>query len=135
MAGTKVLVAEDDKINRTLLLKMLRDLGFEVITAANGFDAVETYRRECPPVIVMDVQMPILDGIEATERIREIERSHCRNASFIVALTADIMPENRENCLRAGMNSYLNKPIRKTDLSLILRGRKGEVKGTEVIPK
>lgn len=135
LAGTKVLVAEDDKINRALLLKMLRDLGFEVITAANGFDAVETYRRECPPVIVMDVQMPILDGIEATERIREIERSHCRNASFIVALTADIMPENRENCLRAGMNAYLNKPIKKTDLSLILRGWKGEVQGTAVIPK
>lgn len=136
-AGLKVLVAEDDKINRALLLKMLRDLGYEVITAVNGFDAVETYRRESPSVIVMDVQMPILDGIEATERIREFERSSHKTACYIIALTADIMPENRENCLRAGMNAYLNKPIKKAGLSLILRGRKNEgaMNGAEVMPK
>lgn len=117
----KVLVAEDDRINRALLQKVLRDLDYEVVTAANGFEAVETFCRESPAFIVMDVQMPILDGIEATQRIREIERMNKKEPCFIVALTADIMPENRENCLRAGMNAYLNKPVKKAELSLILR--------------
>lgn len=120
----KVLVAEDDKINRALLQKMLRDLGYEVITAVNGFEAVEVFFRESPAYVVMDIQMPILDGIEATERIREIERMNKKEPCFIVALTADIMPENRENCLRAGMNAYLNKPVKKSDLSHALRSRK-----------
>lgn len=120
----KVLVAEDDKINRALLQKMLRDLGYEVVVAVNGFEAVEVFCRESPACIVMDIQMPILDGIEAAGRIREIERMNKKAPCFIVALTADIMPENRENCLRAGMNAYLNKPVKKADLSLALRSRK-----------
>jgi two-component system sensor histidine kinase/response regulator len=123
-AGVKVLVVEDDKINRALLLRMLRDLGYKVVTAVNGSDAVEAFRHESPALIVMDVQMPVLDGIEATERIREFERVNRIAPCFIVALTADIMPENRENCMRAGMNAYLNKPIKKADLSQILRARK-----------
>ena len=121
--GGKILVAEDDKINLALLLRMVGSWGYEVVTATNGMEAVEVFCTQAPAFVIMDIQMPILDGIEATEQIREIERKHGLTPCYIVALTADIMPENRENCLRAGMNAYLNKPLKKTDLAALLRSK------------
>ena len=113
----KILVAEDDRINLRLLLKLLQSMGHEVITARNGAEAVRVFTEQAPDCILMDVQMPELDGIDATRQIREIERLNGLTPTFIIALTANVMPENRESCLTAGMNEYLNKPIKKHDIA------------------
>jgi two-component system sensor histidine kinase/response regulator len=125
LPGGKILIAEDDKINRALLLSMLRNTGYEVILAGNGREAIELFARTRPDCVIMDVQMPVMDGIEAARKLREIERAEDRKPSYIVALTADIMPENRENCLAAGMNGYLNKPVKKAELAAVLEAAEG----------
>ncbi|MEO6055004.1 MAG: PAS domain-containing protein [Chthoniobacterales bacterium] len=118
---TKILVAEDDRINLKLILNLLRSMGYEAVTANNGAEAVRIFLEESPDCVFMDVQMPELDGIEATRRIREIEQEKGSSPTFIMAFTADVMPENRKNCFAAGMNGYLNKPIKKQEVADALR--------------
>lgn len=107
-----ILVVEDDKINLKLMLSMLRKLGYEPFSAANGIEAVALCLREHPACIFMDVQMPGMSGIEAARKIREYESSRGLPTAYISALTANIQPENYEQCKKAGMNAYLNKPVR-----------------------
>ncbi len=117
----RVLVVEDDKVNLKLILILMRRLGYEPLSATNGREAVELQRREHPDCILMDLQMPEMDGIEATQKIRAEERaSPGDNPAFISALTANIFPADRQRCLDAGMNGYLNKPVRLADLAGIL---------------
>jgi two-component system sensor histidine kinase/response regulator len=120
LPGGKILIVEDDKINRALLLSMLRNTGYEVAVAMNGQEAISLFTRMRPDCVIMDVQMPVMDGIEAARKLRQIEQAEDRTPSYIVALTADIMPENRENCLAAGMDGYLNKPVKKAELAAVL---------------
>jgi len=108
----RILVVEDDRVNLKLIVKMLGRLGYEPLAAANGADAIALYERELPDCILMDVQMPGMDGIEATRRIRTMERSRSLPHAFISALTANILPEDRQRCLEAGMDAYLNKPVK-----------------------
>lgn len=116
----KLLIAEDNRITRALLLRMAREWPVEVFVASDGAEAVEMFRKEQPACIIMDVQMPVMDGIEATKLIREIEKAEKRPPAYIVALTADVMPENRAGCMEAGMDAYLNKPVNKTELAAAL---------------
>jgi PAS domain S-box-containing protein len=105
----KVLVVEDDPINRKLITILVRRLGYEPLIARNGREAVEVARRDHPDCILMDIQMPEMDGIEATRAIRRFENG---SAAYISAVTAHILPADRQHCFDAGMDGYLNKPIK-----------------------
>jgi PAS domain S-box-containing protein len=108
--GLRVLLAEDHPTNQELALAVLRRRGHRVELAPNGRIAVERYRQQPFDVVLMDVQMPEMDGIEATARIRELEKSSGRHIR-IVALTAHALAGDRERLLAAGMDDYLAKPF------------------------
>ncbi|WP_295436790.1 response regulator [uncultured Thiodictyon sp.] len=110
----RVLLAEDNSINRKVASSMVRKLGVEVDTAENGEEAAVRCRTIDYDLILMDCQMPILDGFAATRRIRALDGAH---RPTIVALTANAMESDRESCLAAGMDDYISKPFRLTDLS------------------
>lgn len=116
----KILVAEDDAINLKLTLTLLGKLGYKAVSAKNGREAVEQFARELPTCILMDLQMPEMDGIEATLAIREMERSVGRRPVHIVALTANTDAGDRQRCLAAGMSVHVNKPIRRERLCELL---------------
>ena len=111
----RVLVAEDNPVNQTLVSRMLEKLGHNVRVANNGKEAIQCAQDEDFDLILMDVQMPEMDGIEATTEIRAAEGSTGKHVP-IVAVTAHVMKGDRERCLRAGMDGYLSKPIRVEDL-------------------
>jgi CheY-like chemotaxis protein/HPt (histidine-containing phosphotransfer) domain-containing protein len=105
----RILIAEDNELNQKLALGLLAKLGYEADLVKTGAEAVEAVEREEYDVVLMDVQMPELDGLEATRRIRQ---SRPRGDPRIVAMTANALREHREACLAAGMDDYLAKPIR-----------------------
>ena len=107
----RVLLAEDNPTNQFVLLKLLRDLGVSVDLAENGRDAVDLLRERPYDLVLMDVQMPEMDGLAATRAIRELPE---REGTPIVALTANAFTDDRERCLKAGMNGFLPKPIDPT---------------------
>ncbi len=117
--GTHVLVVEDMKVNLMLLTKILEKHGCEVSSAANGREAVEKISKNHYDIVFMDCQMPEMDGFEATRNIREQEAPR-RHHTTIVALTADAMTGDREKCLGAGMDDYLNKPLRAEQITAML---------------
>lgn len=107
--GIRILIAEDNLINQKLVLQLLKRQGHHVDVAANGEEAVELFRRSPYPLVLMDAQMPEMDGYEATRVIRSLERGEQR--AIIIALTANVMSGDRDRCLEAGMDDYLPKPI------------------------
>jgi Signal transduction histidine kinase len=107
----RVLVAEDNALNRRLTAAVLKRLGHEAIFAHDGAQAVEHVRRDRFDVVLMDLQMPEMDGITATSLIRSDEKKHARARLPIIALTADAMEADRERCFQAGMDDYLVKPL------------------------
>jgi PAS domain S-box-containing protein len=114
----RLLVAEDNAVNRQLAVALLAKLGYEADVVENGREALDALERVTYDVVLMDVQMPELDGLEATRRIRERFRS--THGPTIVAMTANAMEGDREDCLAAGMDDYLSKPIRLEELSRAL---------------
>lgn len=116
----RIIVAEDDQTSLKLIQRILKLFGYEVFSATNGKEAVLAYETHKPDLILMDLQMPEMDGIAATRRIRSLEESDGETKCFISALTANIVPEDRDRCFAAGMNSYLNKPIKKDQLVQLL---------------
>jgi signal transduction histidine kinase/DNA-binding response OmpR family regulator len=119
LCGAQILLAEDEPINRVLTETLLRQAGVEVTAVENGQLAVREAKKGCYDVILMDVQMPVMDGLEATRKIRDHERQHGGH-QCIIALTALAMHGDREKCLQAGMDDYLTKPVEKSDLIDIL---------------
>jgi len=113
----RVLIAEDNPLNQRVSQRMVQRLGYEVAVVENGREAVEAVEREEFDVVLMDCQMPELDGYEATEAIRGLGE---RGAVSIVALTANAMDGDRQRCLDAGMDDYLTKPIQVDDLERAL---------------
>jgi signal transduction histidine kinase/CheY-like chemotaxis protein len=111
----RILVAEDNAVNQKLAAAMLKRMGHEVVLASNGAEAVQKWREGTFDIILMDVQMPELDGLEATRRIRAEEQSGGRHIR-IVALTAHAMGGDRDLCLTAGMDDYISKPISSDSL-------------------
>ena len=117
----RILVAEDDRVNLKLILTMIRKFGYQPLAAQDGETAVETFRREQIDCVLMDLQMPGMDGIEATVQVREFEKfSNREQPAYITALTANTVPEDQRRCFEAGMNDYLNKPIRHEQLAALL---------------
>ena len=114
-AGMRVLVAEDNKVNQVVVKQMLEKLGCRVDAVANGLEAVEAVRMAPYHMVFMDVQMPEMDGLAATEAIRGLHMPDRRDV-WIIALTANAFSEDQRRCLAAGMNDFLAKPIRPDDL-------------------
>ncbi|MCA1811730.1 MAG: response regulator, partial [Halobacteriales archaeon] len=108
-AGLRVLLAEDNVVNQKVALKMLERLGVAADVAGNGEEAVAAVQARPYDVVLMDVQMPKMDGLEAAQRIRALAPPH---RPFLVAMTAHAMPGDRERCLAAGMDDYISKPVR-----------------------
>jgi len=106
----KILVAEDHPVNQQLILRLLERRGHTITIAADGRQAVEAYGRDAFDLIIMDVQMPVMDGFEATAAIRAVEQTTGVHVP-IVAVTAHAMDGDRERCLQAGMDDYMSKPI------------------------
>jgi PAS domain S-box-containing protein len=117
----RVLLAEDGIANQKMAVALLTKWGHQVTIAANGLEAIERWRDGMFDVILMDLQMPVLDGLEATQRIRRLEQQ-AGHRTTIVAMTAQVMKGDRERCLAAGMDDYVAKPIRKAELNRALCG-------------
>lgn len=111
----KILLAEDNLVNQKLAVGLLSQFGHEVVIANNGQEAVAAIQRETFDAVLMDVQMPVMDGMEATQAIREQEK-HCDGHVPIIAMTANAMKGDRQRCLDAGMDDYVPKPIRRKQL-------------------
>jgi signal transduction histidine kinase/ligand-binding sensor domain-containing protein/CheY-like chemotaxis protein len=113
----RILVVEDNIINQQLTLKILERLGFEAVLAENGREAVNEVERQTYDLLLMDMQMPEMDGLEATRLIRQ----RAGHQPLIIAMTANATAEDVEDCKRVGMNDYLRKPVKPEDLAGMLR--------------
>jgi CheY-like chemotaxis protein len=119
-----ILLAEDNLFNQKLALHLLKQMGYQADLAANGKEAVASVARQHYDVILMDVQMPEMDGLEATRQI--CARWPRSQRPHIIAMTANAMQGDREMCLAAGMDDYLSKPIRTDELALALSRAKAQ---------
>ncbi|NOY81111.1 MAG: response regulator [Kiritimatiellaeota bacterium] len=119
----RVLVVEDNLVNRKLMEVLLKAGGYEVVTATNGVEGLEKAIGEPFDAILMDVQMPVMDGVTAALKIREWEAKLPPPGRHvpIIAVTAHVMKWNRDQCIRAGMDDFLAKPITKKSALHILR--------------
>ncbi|HCA7571262.1 TPA: response regulator [Pseudomonas aeruginosa] len=117
-AGQEILLVEDNPVNQTVIEAMLRSLGYHVTLVADGIQAVRSAERQRYDAILMDCRLPVLDGYSATREIRAQENGR---RVPIIALTANALQGDRENCLQAGMNDYLAKPFKRAELQRILQ--------------
>jgi CheY-like chemotaxis protein len=115
-----VLLVEDNMVNRTLALEMLQRLGCDAMHAGNGVEALDALEKQDFDVVLMDCQMPVMDGFIATRKLRERELAKKKEPTRVVALTANALAGDREACLAAGMNDYLAKPFTLAQLRNIL---------------
>ena len=113
--GCRILLVEDNAVNRTIATKLLEKRGHVVIAVENGALAIDVTASERFDLVLMDVQMPVMDGLTATTHIRT--REHTTGVHLpIIAVTAHAMDQDRQRCLAAGMDDHLPKPIRSADL-------------------
>ena len=108
----RILLAEDNPVNRKLATAMMGHLGYRIDVVENGLRAVDACRVQCYDLVLMDVQMPVMDGLEAARQVRLLPEPQ----PTIIAMTANAMEGDRETCLAAGMNGYLSKPVKLNDL-------------------
>jgi CheY-like chemotaxis protein len=115
--GQRILLVEDNPVNQRVAQRLLLKLAADVTIANHGAEALERLAESTFDAVLMDCQMPVMDGFTTTRRIRELERQNGRNKRVpIIALTANVMSEDRENCIAAGMDAHLGKPIEPAQL-------------------
>ena len=141
----RILVTDDNNINQKVLLSLLQRLGYRAGVAGDGLEAVQAMEKDAYDLVFMDVQMPRMDGLEATQRIRHAESRQTgpglpRPPAVIIALTARTMPGDREKCLAAGMDDFLSKPVRSEALQATLEnwgatvlGRRAQARPTPAV--
>jgi len=116
----RVLLAEDNIVNQQVATAMLEKMGMRVEAAANGAEVVEALREIPFDLVLMDVQMPVMDGLEATKEIRSPDSRVLNHEITIIAMTAHALEGDKERCLKAGMNDYISKPVSLQNLAKIL---------------
>ncbi len=112
----RILLADDHVTNQTVIRMMLDEFGAETVTVSNGAEAVEAAAKAGFDVILMDMQMPVMDGLEATRRIRRHEAETGQRRTKIIMLTANALPEHRDASRSAGVDGHLSKPVTVADL-------------------
>jgi signal transduction histidine kinase len=117
----RVLLAEDNAVNQRVAILQFRKLGCEIEVVGNGREALDAWQRGGHDIIFMDCQMPEMDGLEATRNIRALEKVRSLAPIRIVAMTASAMLGDRENCLRAGMDDYISKPVKIEEIKNLLQ--------------
>jgi CheY-like chemotaxis protein len=118
----RILVAEDNAVNRKVACKQLENLGYTADIATNGEEVLQRLENQTYDIILMDCQMPVLDGYTTTQTLRQRWNNSQSEILYpvVIAMTANAMSEDREKCLDAGMNDYISKPVRKARLQEIL---------------
>ena len=119
-APLSILLAEDNLVNQKIAVRRLERMGHQVAVASNGHEALTLYKKSNFDCILMDIQMPEMDGYEATSAIRSFEQAETKTPIFIIAMTAHAMKGDKEQCLAAGMDSYISKPFRADALNELL---------------
>jgi signal transduction histidine kinase/ligand-binding sensor domain-containing protein/CheY-like chemotaxis protein len=112
----QILIAEDNKVNQTVIKMVMKKLGYDAVIVSDGLQAVEAVKNTSYDIVLMDVQMPVMDGLEATETIRKLNGEQ----PVIIALTANAMQQDKEQCMKAGMDDYISKPLQMEKLIEIL---------------
>ncbi|HWQ20068.1 MAG TPA: PAS domain S-box protein, partial [Methanotrichaceae archaeon] len=119
----KILVVEDNLVNQKVAVRMLERMGYRADIASNGLEVLQALERQHYDLVLMDIQMPEMDGLEATRRIRE----QARYQPYIIAMTAHALEGDRERCLRAGMDDYVSKPVKIEELQHALESSLGHI--------
>src|SRR5574343_1248111 len=138
-AGLNILLAEDNPVNQELARRLLERQSHRVTIANNGAEAVDLFDGAHFDVILMDMQMPVMGGVEATEAIRSREMrrswvvSHEVRPVYIIAMTANVMAADRDRCLEAGMNDYVAKPLRSAELYAALDRARGDGEASDFV--
>lgn len=117
MDQLSILLVEDNFVNQKLAMAYFKKMGLEIDLAENGLNALEMVQKKKYQFIFMDLQMPEMDGFEATLRIRQMEDI---NQPVIVAMTANVFNEDKERCKAVGMDDFLGKPVRQQDIEQII---------------
>ena len=120
----RILLVEDSPLNQQITLKRLESLGYCADVAGNGLEALAALERAPYPIVLMDCQMPEMDGYETTWQIRDREKVQAQGSrprTYIIALTANTRPQDRERCLNSGMDDYVSKPVQLIELEVALQ--------------
>ena len=116
-----ILLAEDDRINQRIATLTFSRLGISIDIASNGQEALEMYLQKRYDLILMDMNMPVMDGLEATRQIRTFEKeANTGHHAYIVALTASVISEMKDVCIQAGMDDFMEKPFKESTLRVLL---------------
>jgi hypothetical protein len=128
----QLLLVEDNPVNRVLARTLLEQAGHQVTTADDGQAGLTLWQQRRFDAVLMDIQMPVLDGLSATREMREIERQQGLRRTLVIAMTANAMSGDRERCLAAGMDDYIAKPFRREELGLALARASSLTQPTQV---
>jgi CheY-like chemotaxis protein len=123
-AKPRILLVEDSPLNQQITLKQLEALGYNADVAANGMEALAALQRSTYPIVLMDCQMPGMDGYETTWQIRNREKEQAQSSTgktYIIAFTANTKPQDRARCLSSGMDDYISKPVQLAELEVALQ--------------
>ena len=123
LSKLRILLTEDNAVNQLIITSLIKQLGIDVKLAKNGEEAfgIITTQHDDFDIVLMDCEMPILDGLQATRKIRHWELEHQQQPMTIIALTAHALPEYQVRCREAGMNDYMTKPLLLSELALKLQ--------------